>query len=954
MGRGARRSDRAKKNNARKISSVRGRVLGTPKCPQDQNFGRGLEGLIGAHAAAMPPIRVLNVAEKPSVAKEVSRVLNGGSLPPSRQGPSRYNTIWEFPYTVENRQCTMAFTSVTGHLMEVDFEPAHKSWHACNPGVLIEGAPVVKQVARDKGPVAENLQKEARRASWLILWLDCDREGENIAFEVLDVCRQVKPNIRVRRAQFSALSYNDVTRALATLRDPNENEAKAVDMRQELDLRIGSSFTRFNTMLLQNAVRLPGTDARGTGKGPIVSYGPCQFPTLGFIVQRKWDIDAHVPEKFWKIIMKHDPTISTGAPRNPRGAGVRHDARNASSSFAEFHWARERLFDRSFAETLFDSVLEARTATVLSESGRPTTRAPPLPLNTLEMQKRLNRAIRVSPDAIMKMAEELYQAGFISYPRTETDAFPNDFDYRTAIDDLCGHNSFGFHAQALASGRFNRPRAGGNNDNAHPPIYPTKLMSLAEYETWRRKNPNLPKVYEFVCRHFLACCSLPAVAHKTAVEAEMGGERFRATGLMIKEMNYLDVYGKGPAGGPRLEPSYDSWAGNTLPTYVVGQRFEPTELRLDESATAAPPLLSEVDLLQKMENHQIGTDATQAAHIEKVVGERGYAVKVGDNRLRPTDLGEGLVAGYSRAGLDDMWLPHKRAEMEADVSRVAAGAMPVDVAKRNATAPALAAFRELERRKHTLVAAVREFVSGGANGEETNDLEAFPPENGGGNGGPAEPRGESLGKVRACAACGGDVALYRRAAGTSAGGPSSSFLVACAGCASSRFRLPDAVLEAAVDAGRECENPACADRRGGRARAVELRMRARRLPLQYAELQRWSGCLFCDRRLGELRAFLEDAPRDGAGAHGGAGASPGRARNQARATAPSPPGRGGGRGRSRARDDDESLYGGREVRARGGRGRGGRGGRGARGGGDRDVCYKCNQAGHWANQCPNA
>jgi hypothetical protein len=369
------------------------------------------------------------------------------------------------------------------------------------------------------------------------------------------------------------------------------------------------------------------------------------------------------------------------------------------------------LFDRSFAETLFDSVLEARTATVLSESGRPTTRAPPLPLNTLEMQKRLNRAIRVSPDAIMKMAEELYQAGFISYPRTETDAFPNDFDYRTAIDDLCGHNSFGFHAQALAGGRFNRPRAGGNNDNAHPPIYPTKLMSSPNTRRGAAKTPTLPKVYEFVCRHFLACCSLPAVAHKTAVEAEMGGERFRATGLMIKEMNYLDVYGKGPAGGPRLEPSYDSWAGNTLPTYVVGQRFEPTELRLDESATAAPPLLSEVDLLQKMENHGIGTDATQATHIEKVVGERGYAVKVGDNRLKPTELGEGLVAGYSRSGLDDMWLPHKRAETEADVNRVATGAMPVDVAKKNTTTAALAAFRELERRKHTLVDAVREFTS---------------------------------------------------------------------------------------------------------------------------------------------------------------------------------------------------------------------------------------------------
>ena len=922
----------------------------------------------------MPPIRVLNVAEKPSVAKEVSRVLNGGSLPPCRRGPSQYNAIWEFPYTVENRQCTMAFTSVTGHLMEVDFEPAHKGWHSCNPGVLIEGAPVVKQVARDKGAVAENLQKEARRASWLILWLDCDREGENIAFEVLDVCRQVKPNIRVRRAQFSALSYNDVTRALSTLRDPNENEAKAVDMRQELDLRIGSSFTRFNTMLLQNATRLPGTDA-ASGKGPVVSYGPCQFPTLGFIVQRKWDIDAHVPEKFWKIIVKHYPDAAS-APRNPRGAG---DAA-ASSSFAEFHWARERLFDRSFAEALFEGVRAARTATVLSESGRPTTRNPPVPLNTLEMQKRLNRAIRVSPDSIMKMAEELYQAGFISYPRTETDAFPPDFDFRTAIDDLCGHPSFGFHAQALAGGRFDRPRAGGNNDNAHPPIYPTKLASAAEYATWRRKNPDLPKVYEFVCRHFLACCSLPAVAHKTAVEAEMGGERFRATGLMIKEMNYLDVYGKGPAGGPRLEPSYDSWAGNTLPTYVAGQRFEPSELRLDESATAAPPLLSEVDLLQKMENHGIGTDATQATHIEKVVGERGYAVKVGDNRLKPTELGEGLVAGYSRSGLDDMWLPHKRAETEADVNRVATGAMPVDVAKKNTTTAALAAFRELERRKHTLVDAVREFTSrrdaDGVHGRDRRDGHENdhddPFEGGGGQrregGQEAIAPGESLGTVRACSACGGDVALYRREilGGGNGGGPAYAFRVACAGCASSRFRLPDATLEASVDAGRECEAPACADRQSGRrARVVELRMRARRLPLQYAELQRWSGCVFCDRRLNELRAFLEDAPGNGGDGVNGVGArtgqsnadqamlaSPRGASDRARGPARSPPGRGGGR-RSRPRDDGDE-HGGREVRARGGRGGERRGGRGARGGGDRDVCYKCNQAGHWANQCPNA
>ena len=200
----------------------------------------------------MPPIRVLNVAEKPSVAKEVSRVLSNGGCS-SRRGASQYNMIWEFPYTVMGQRCDMVFTSVTGHVMGLDFPPSHRGWNTCNPRELIDGARVVKQVDKGKEKVAENLRKEASRCAWLILWLDCDREGENIAFEVMDICKQSKPGIRCLRARFSALSHNDVTRALANLRDPNPHESMAVDMRQELDLRFGSAFTRFNTLLLQRS-----------------------------------------------------------------------------------------------------------------------------------------------------------------------------------------------------------------------------------------------------------------------------------------------------------------------------------------------------------------------------------------------------------------------------------------------------------------------------------------------------------------------------------------------------------------------------------------------------------------------------------------------------------------------------------------------------------------------------
>ena len=646
----------------------------------------------------MPPIRVLNVAEKPSVAKEVSRVLSNGGCS-SRRGASQYNMIWEFPYTVMGQRCDMVFTSVTGHVMGLDFPPSHRGWNTCNPRELIDGARVVKQVDKGKEKVAENLRKEASRCAWLILWLDCDREGENIAFEVMDICKQSKPGIRCLRARFSALSHNDVTRALANLRDPNPHESMAVDMRQELDLRFGSAFTRFNTLLLQRsgvAARLPGADA--DGKGNIVSYGPCQFPTLGFIVQRKWDIDAHVPENFWKIKLSH--TVGNGR----------------EASIAEFEWSRDRLFDEHLANALFTAVRGAGEAVVTREGGTESKKWPPHPLNTLEMQKRLNRAIRVSPEQIMKLAEELYQAGFISYPRTETDKFPNDFDYRTSIEQLAPHPKFGFHATALGSGRFRQPPGGGHDDKAHPPIYPTKLASNQDYNTWRNRNPKLIDVYEFVCRHFLASCSLPAVSHKTTVEASMGGERFKATGNMIKELNYLEVYGKGPVGGPVLSPTYDGWSQNTIPSYRVGQRFVPSELSLRPGRTQPPPLLSETDLLSKMEAHQIGTDATQAQHIEKVVGERGYARKVNDNRLMPTELGEALCAGYARMGLAGMWLPHLRAGTEADTARVARGEMDAAVGLRNAIGPAIEAYRGLEAGKQRLIDAVTEFCVPGGGG----------------------------------------------------------------------------------------------------------------------------------------------------------------------------------------------------------------------------------------------
>ena len=84
----------------------------------------------------------------------------------------------------------MVFTSVSGHLMEKDFEaPYRRNWQSCAPGDLFH-LPVVNEVPEKNKNILQTLQAESRSAQWLILWLDCDREGENIAFEVIEVCRR--------------------------------------------------------------------------------------------------------------------------------------------------------------------------------------------------------------------------------------------------------------------------------------------------------------------------------------------------------------------------------------------------------------------------------------------------------------------------------------------------------------------------------------------------------------------------------------------------------------------------------------------------------------------------------------------------------------------------------------------------------------------------------------------
>jgi DNA topoisomerase-3 len=230
-------------------------------------------------------------------------------------------------------------TSVLGHTVEWDFTDAHRKWNSCAPSSLFD-APT-EQVVKERKDVASNIAILARGARALFIWTDCDREGEYIGTEVRDIALKANPRLEVKRAKFSNIERSHILRAAQRPVPLDDRQAAAVAARIELDLRIGAAFTRWQTLSLKG---ISGLEDR------VISYGSCQFPTLGFVVDRYNRVKNFVPEPFWSIKVMH-----------------KKDDVNVN-----FSWDRNRLFDRMITVTLFERCLLARTARVTAVATKPT------------------------------------------------------------------------------------------------------------------------------------------------------------------------------------------------------------------------------------------------------------------------------------------------------------------------------------------------------------------------------------------------------------------------------------------------------------------------------------------------------------------------------------------------------------------------------------------------------
>jgi DNA topoisomerase-3 len=320
----------------------------------------------------------------------------------------------------------MVTTSVRGHLASQDFGPNY-GWKNCNPIELFD-APIDTLYRSDMEPLERMLRQLAQRCNAVILWLDCDREGEAIGDEVRAVCWRSNPNLPMYRARFSTVLPNEIQRALTSLGRLNESFVQAVQARSELDLRVGAAFTRFQTLRLQK--KFDGFD-----QGLVVSYGPCQFPTLGFVVERWARIETFVPEDFWYLELTLRIPIQPAVAAQDAHRGDIVQSNNPGRPIT-FIWNRGRLYDQVATTVLYAMSLDAGEAVVTELTGRPRNKWRPVPLATVELQKRASKYMRIGSETLMTAAEELYQSGYISYPRTETEKYRPEFEHQPLLQDF--------------------------------------------------------------------------------------------------------------------------------------------------------------------------------------------------------------------------------------------------------------------------------------------------------------------------------------------------------------------------------------------------------------------------------------------------------------------------------------------------------------------------------------
>ena len=583
-------------------------------------------------------LNVLMIAEKPSIAKTISKILSENGYHYKNRTKENDWCLYEYDGIFKEIRAHFVVSSVAGHMYQTEFLRMHQNFDM-DPCVLFDVPTVKTECDEDSFITADWLKYLAKDIDILCLWLDCDGEGENICYEVI---HNVLPYMnkkdyqQIYRAIFSSLTKEDITKSFQEISNyPDNNLSLSIDAREVIDLKVGVSLTRF---LTSNILPLLPDDLDAN----CISYGPCQTPTLWFCVNRQKELEKQ-DLIYYKIYIKlksdeHEVKIYL------------------QKDYKDFREVREIINDfRKKRKLIINNLIEEKR-----------TKEHPPGLNTANMLKMSSTYLGISPQATMNIAERLYTRGYISYPRTETTQYASSFNFKDNLNEFKDYSIYGDDVTELIEEIEEDENDEGYEDyednedserqgydaGDHPPNTPARKPEKGEL-----KGKEL-ELFNLICQYYFASLSQDLEYENLTYEFEIDGKKYTSSCSLIKNEGYLKFL-------PSQKKEFID-EDDVLQPY---QEYQIVDLNYERRQIDS--YITEAELIEEMEKNHIGTDASMSVHIANIV-RRGY-VRVDDKRrLIPTRLGKALIEALE-AVEPDIVLPKNRATIERFVSLLSEG-----------------------------------------------------------------------------------------------------------------------------------------------------------------------------------------------------------------------------------------------------------------------------------------
>ena len=557
------------------------------------------------------------------------------------ESPAKARTIAGYlghDYTVE---------SSVGHIRDLpdrasDVPEAHrKRFGALGVDVAKDFEPYYV-VDPGKKKIVTALKKHLQGVDELLLATDEDREGEAIAWHLVEV---LKPKVPVRRMVFHEITKEAIARALEETRSIDKRLVDAQETRRILDRLYGYEVSP----VLWKKV------TRG------LSAGRVQSVATRLVVERERERMAFTSADYWDLLGTFDPSafearlVAVDGRRVAQGRDFAPDGTLRDVAFVRL--------DEEAARSL-TSRLEGAGFRVRSVDERPYRRKPAAPFRTATLQQEASRKLRFSAQTTMRVAQRLYEAGYITYMRTDSTTLSE-----TALEA----------ARAQARGLFGdeyvpeKPRRYGravaNAQEAHEAIRPAGDAFRTPKDVQGGLARDEHALYELVWKRTVASQMEDArgqtVSLRIAATSSAGEDaEFGTSGTVITFRGFLAAYEPG-----RDEPSEDD-EERTLPNLAVGQELTLRSLEPEGHTTMPPARYTEPTLVKALEDRGIGRPSTYAAILSTIL-DRGYVFKRG-TALVPTFVAFAVVNLLERH-FEQLVDFDFTARMEDDLDRIAAG-----------------------------------------------------------------------------------------------------------------------------------------------------------------------------------------------------------------------------------------------------------------------------------------